>query len=205
MPKRDERYMQAQRDAIVRAALTVLLEKGVYASSLRDICKAAGISIGALYIHFGTKEVLIAAACLLDQIEGRPPQTTDWHSYAEEMAASVLHVSSRPGARRFRLSLQFIAEIAQMDHNPEGLSTIYSLHREKLETSLRTMAARGEIDLPMGVEKTAELHLQMMTGACYQVAGNRELDVAHVQGVLREGLAMTAGRFGTRLEREPAD
>jgi len=66
MPKREETYMQAQRDAIARATLTVLLDKGLYATSLRDICRAAGISIGALYIHFRTKEEAVVAACALD-------------------------------------------------------------------------------------------------------------------------------------------
>ena len=48
MPKRDAAYMRAQREMIARAALQVLLEKGVYDTSLRDICKAAGVSMGAI-------------------------------------------------------------------------------------------------------------------------------------------------------------
>ena len=62
MPKRDDIYMGEQRTAIARAALKVLLEKGVYATSLRDICMEAGISIGALYTHFANKSEAITCA-----------------------------------------------------------------------------------------------------------------------------------------------
>ena len=66
MPKRDDEYMQGQRDAIARAALSVLIEKGYYETTLRDVCRAAGISNGALYSYFPTREAVIVAACLID-------------------------------------------------------------------------------------------------------------------------------------------
>ena len=39
MPKRDEAYMEGQRELIERAALECLLDKGVYDTTLRDVCE----------------------------------------------------------------------------------------------------------------------------------------------------------------------
>lgn len=54
------RKEQAQRTeaAILNAALTLMRENGFEAVTVRDICKAAGITTGAFYHHFQSKEEL---------------------------------------------------------------------------------------------------------------------------------------------------
>lgn len=54
------RKEQAQRTetAILNAALTLMREKGYDTVTVRDICKAAGITTGAFYHHFQSKEEL---------------------------------------------------------------------------------------------------------------------------------------------------
>ncbi len=47
-----------RRDAIVAAALSCFAEKGVEATSIADIRRASGASVGSLYHHFGGKEEL---------------------------------------------------------------------------------------------------------------------------------------------------
>lgn len=47
-----------RRDAIVAAALACFAEKGVEATSIADIRRASGASVGSLYHHFGGKEEL---------------------------------------------------------------------------------------------------------------------------------------------------
>jgi AcrR family transcriptional regulator len=52
---------QATRDQIVQAALTVFALKGFAASSMDDICMAAGCSKGGLYHHFPTKLAVLSS------------------------------------------------------------------------------------------------------------------------------------------------
>ena len=52
---------QSTRDQIVAAALTVFSMKGYAASSMDDLCMAAGCSKGGLYHHFSTKAAVLAA------------------------------------------------------------------------------------------------------------------------------------------------
>ena len=193
MPKRDENYMQAQRDAIARAALGVLIEKGYHETTLRDICRAAGISNGALYSYFPTREAAIVAACAIDHAERLESELPEiWDDYAdlppvEDMAPGKYR------SLRFRLSLQFGAEISQMAENPEGLSLIYQVHRDNVRRSLARLKDRGIIAMPYGIEMTTDLHLQLFFGAEYQLGSNRDAPYDQVRTALRKGLAMTAG------------
>ena len=59
MPKRDENYMADRRDEILDAAVRCLLRTGLAGLSTTAICKEAGVSMGALYTHFSTKEDVI--------------------------------------------------------------------------------------------------------------------------------------------------
>ncbi|MFW6364024.1 MAG: TetR/AcrR family transcriptional regulator [Spirochaeta sp.] len=49
---------QASRDYILSQALPVFIQNGFAAASLQDICRAVGLSKGALYHHFAGKEDL---------------------------------------------------------------------------------------------------------------------------------------------------
>src|SRR6187549_3867236 len=56
------RRRKADRPAeIVQAALSVFAEKGFAAAKLEDIAKRAGVSKGALYLYFETKEDIFRA------------------------------------------------------------------------------------------------------------------------------------------------
>lgn len=63
MPKRSDEYMAARRNHILDAALQCYVELGFERMAVADICKAAGISMGALYKHFKTKrDIMLALA-----------------------------------------------------------------------------------------------------------------------------------------------
>jgi AcrR family transcriptional regulator len=49
------------RDSIVKAALRIFGERGIEATSLREVAKAAGVSPALIVHHFGGKEGLVVA------------------------------------------------------------------------------------------------------------------------------------------------
>lgn len=180
MPKRDLAYMQGQRDAIARAALGVMLEKGVYGTSLRDICEAAGISMGALYVHFTTKDEAVLAAFDLDNHERRYrklPLPETRAEYLEGARQGFHRMWDDPiELRRSRLSLQFVADMALASENPPGLSDIYREHKESTREALAHLAAKGEVVLPLGLERTVDAHMRAAMGTTYMLMGNKDLD-----------------------------
>ena len=194
MPKRDEKYMQAQRDAIAQAALDVLVEKGYHDTSLRDICRVAGVSNGALYSYFPTREAVILAACSLEHIQMQDEALpSSWQEYADLASFDDVTVPGTYRSRRFRLSLQFTAEISQMDEMPEGAPALYNIYRERVRRSLESLRELGIIALPFGIDATTEMHTQLFIGFEYLRVLNREVRAGLTRQAFEISLALTAG------------
>jgi AcrR family transcriptional regulator len=49
------------KDRIDRAAIRLFAQQGVDGTSIRQIAKEAGISLGALYNHYRSKESMVVA------------------------------------------------------------------------------------------------------------------------------------------------
>jgi AcrR family transcriptional regulator len=193
MPKRDGDYMLNQREAIARAALSVMLEKGIHDTSLRDICGAAGVSNGAFYTHFHNKEAVIVAACAIDhltELDSGLPET--WAEYAGWFIRELRDTASYR-SKRFRLSLQFTADLLRMDRNPEGLDAVYHVYADNISRILSRFNQRGIITLPFGLDLTTHMHVQIIGGAGYQRASNRDLATEVIEEAMYKSLAVTAG------------
>ena len=50
------------RERILEATTTLLLDRGYGATSVDEICRAAGVTKGGLFYHFDSKETLVSAA-----------------------------------------------------------------------------------------------------------------------------------------------
>jgi TetR/AcrR family transcriptional regulator, transcriptional repressor of aconitase len=61
-PKVNEKYLNLRRDEILEAAFYCFTEKGFSNTTMQDIFKRAGLSAGAIYKYFKSKEDIIAAA-----------------------------------------------------------------------------------------------------------------------------------------------
>ncbi len=59
MPKLSESQQEMRRTRILDAAEICFARAGFHRTTVQDICKEAGVSAGALYIYFGSKEALI--------------------------------------------------------------------------------------------------------------------------------------------------
>lgn len=61
MPKVTSEYADRRRTQILEAALACVARKGFHQTSMRDISREAGLSFGALYNYFNSKEEILAA------------------------------------------------------------------------------------------------------------------------------------------------
>lgn len=55
--------VRRHREELVLAAARMLRERGVEATGVSEVCRAAGLTHGAFYRHFESKEALVLAAC----------------------------------------------------------------------------------------------------------------------------------------------
>jgi AcrR family transcriptional regulator len=61
MPKVSQAYRDQRREQILHAALKCVATKGFHQTSMREICREAGLSFGAVYNYFRSKEEILAA------------------------------------------------------------------------------------------------------------------------------------------------
>lgn len=67
MPKVTDAHIEARRHQILEAARTCFSRQGFHQTSMQEICKEAGLSPGAVYGYFPSKDHIIAATCLACQ------------------------------------------------------------------------------------------------------------------------------------------
>lgn len=61
MPKVSQAHVQARREQILRAAYECFARKGFQKTTMREICRRAKLSPGAVYLYFRGKEQIIEA------------------------------------------------------------------------------------------------------------------------------------------------
>jgi AcrR family transcriptional regulator len=85
MPKVTEEHLAARRAQIVAAARTCFTERGFAGTSVPDVVRAAGLSTGAVYRYFPSKDDLVRAVC--EDVHDELPTTFDEESLARFFAA----------------------------------------------------------------------------------------------------------------------
>jgi AcrR family transcriptional regulator len=67
MPKVSNDYLDTRRFEILEAALSCFAQNGFHQTTIQDIAQAAGLSHGAIYRYFQSKDDIIAAAAQRDR------------------------------------------------------------------------------------------------------------------------------------------
>jgi TetR/AcrR family transcriptional regulator, repressor for uid operon len=67
LPKLKPATQVARREHILDAAEQCFARHGFHRTTMQDICRAASVSAGALYVYFASKEDLIAGICERDR------------------------------------------------------------------------------------------------------------------------------------------
>src|SRR5882757_157356 len=61
MPKVSEQHREARRDQIIDAAIACIAAKGFHRTSMADIIAESGLSAGAIYLQFSSKQDIALA------------------------------------------------------------------------------------------------------------------------------------------------
>ena len=141
----------ARRAELVAAAARVFAERGVNATSVADIVRAAGVAQGTFYLYFESKDDVILAVV---------------EDVAEQLMAGFVQVIQAPGTPVERLRLLVdgfadrsrdasVTDVAAFIHRPENVS-LHDRFAEKfvprllplVEGVIRDGVADGSFDVP---------------------------------------------------------
>lgn len=122
MPPVSQRYRDARRRHIIDAARRCYARSGFHATSMQDVFTESGLSAGAVYGYFASKDDLIGGIIeeVLDEIDVALQNLTDatGPSSLDDALAGVFQALDQPqhGGELARLAVQVWAEAGR---NPE--------------------------------------------------------------------------------------
>jgi AcrR family transcriptional regulator len=134
------------RALVLDAALSLFTDKGYFNTSVHDIGRAAGVSIGAIYHHFGDKEGLARSlyemlTARMQQLITEVEQRADGsHDQARELVARLFELTeTEPRSMSFMLYARHREFLP--DEPPVCSSRPFEMMRDMVSRGM----ARGEI------------------------------------------------------------
>jgi AcrR family transcriptional regulator len=123
MPKVTEEHRLARRAQIVAAARTCVAEQGFHKSTMADVIRESGLSAGAVYGYFKSKEEILAAIAedalsSVDELFEKLLATEEPLTPYAALEAALHHivmVAERPGGDVTRVAIQAWAEAMHND------------------------------------------------------------------------------------------
>ncbi len=156
------------RQAVLDAAFEVFGQRGIAATSLTEVAAAAGLTKGAVYSNFDSKDELVLA--LMEEHAGHRIQASldaiDGAGVADvfpQVAAVLVH-EMRVDAVWHRLLAEYFA---MAHHDPARREALQRRRREVRETITRAVekvAAELDLELPMPAADLAVTLLALSNG-----------------------------------------
>jgi len=165
--------MDEQRLKFCEAAMACFRRKGVVATNLTDICDETGLSMGALYKFFGSREDLLEG--VLRQLLVRRNELLQGGSWPE-LRAALLRYKDERAANPFWAEFQGVVDWSERllaVRVAEGRKVLQQLQRQ-----LAGYAAAGEIEPPFDARRTAQLLSIVIDGSLVEVRAAKDLKVS---------------------------
>ena len=172
MPRVSPAHEQAVRDRIVAAALRVFSEHGYRSATIKDVVRDSGLSVGAIYTYFRSKDELFLECCDLmtgGGLETLGSMLAGKETTAERLATAVaFYIDSIDQAPEGGPGLVTLVQAwASADGEPR-LRDMLRRRRERLvgagQLLLREGVARGELPAWLDVDATARGYIALLDG-----------------------------------------
>ena len=199
MPKVTEEHLESRRGQIMAAAIACFSEKGYHKTSMRDICKQAQLSAGAVYHYFKSKDEIIEAVAEMGQemnqqvFESAKNSTDNINTRVEKNLDNYRDFLKQPmGQQCNRADIMFAAEALVNPH----LETLGTRSYESIMSHLLELAEEwqksGEINRALDSEAVAKVMFAVVQGLQLQTVIDPDMDIDTYFDVLK---ALFFGEF----------
>lgn len=202
MPKVTEEHLEARRNQIIGAAAECFIEKGFKKTSMRDICRAAKLSPGAIYNYFSSKDKIIEAIARVSQeqhVEIIASAAGDENPLWG--VARVFFSMARDPAciQSTGLSLELFAESGVNPQIAKSLTENINASIAKLGEFVRSEQGRGVINGDLDPVAVAQVLMAQFMGLNIQVFIDRKIDIDKFASVVE---AILNGRFSVSRRKD---
>jgi AcrR family transcriptional regulator len=176
VPKVTEEHRLARRAQIVAAARTCVLEEGFHKTTMADVIRESGLSAGAVYGYFKSKEEIVGAIAedalsTIDELFGKILASEEPLTPLAALEATINHVvavAERPGGDVTRVAVQAWAEALRNPAIMETARDKYSQLRRNFVAVARRAQADGTVDSDVAPEHVAQVMLALIPGFVLQ-------------------------------------
>lgn len=159
MPKLKPDTQRLRRERILDAAELCFARAGFHATTMQDICKEAGISAGALYTYFASKEALIAGICERDRadFQARFEGIKTAHDFMQALKVLGEQYFVEEPAHKRLMCVEIGAESTRNPQVGEMYRAVDSYVHACFETLFQRLAAEGRIAPDLDVPTLARV------------------------------------------------
>ena len=198
MPKVSETHISERRKQILDAAARCFARNGFHQTTMRDIYREAGLSPGAIYHYFSSKEEIIEA-CARDRQDSRVPrieralQKDGTLQILEALVDQRVERLQRPETEvELRMRVNSWAEAQRSPTVRETLLWAWNNGLQRLEEVIIQAQRKGEINPDLNPLAVARLLLALADGLALQKTVDPSVQLSEYAEVEK---ALFSGRF----------
>jgi AcrR family transcriptional regulator len=217
VPRVSAQHEQEVRERIVRAATRVFSERGFHRATMQDIVRASGLSVGAIYTYFKSKDELILAGCdlITDQEMGElARRLTPVEGFRDRLAIAVGFMFDQIEIESWQLGSTRLMALAwaEADTSPAIREMLLRRRRQIHGVTVQLLQegiARGEFPAWLDIDRTAAALGALLDGIVLQSieegAGYRRSESEQrVLAMLEIVMSAAAAPRTTRLPSVPS-
>jgi len=182
VPKVAKEYLEEKRAHILKSAKACFSKKGFHQSTMRDICSKSGLSPGAVYRYFKSKEDIIESIALqaLDRNLKLISESGKVNSFQEKMddlAMSFFRLLEEPEEKYLSVELELWGEAVRNRKVMKILNKSMQAHRKEFARLIAQAQKDGQVDPGQDPETIAMIMISLFQGMIVQlkICGNVEL------------------------------
>jgi AcrR family transcriptional regulator len=189
MPKVSEARLEARRAQILAAAVECFARRGFHETTMADIAREAGITAGAIYRYFPSKEDVVEASARARR-EARAAryraasQRGGTLQVLDELVELTFARAARPDAF-MRLAVQLYGEALRNRRVRETVRELWSDNLSQLEGIVRHAQLEGEINPVLEPSAVARVLMATYEGLVVHKTIDPGVDVEQCTAVLR--------------------
>lgn len=168
-PVRQRRPTQERRVEIADAALHVIAEQGIASFTMERLSREVGMTSGALFRHFSSKEEILAATVerAADLLKGSfpPADSLPLERLQAFVQARTALVGGNAGLAQLVFSEQFMKALDTASR--ERLHQVMRVSQRYLVQALSDAQARGEVRRDVPPESLSQLVMGMILAAIF--------------------------------------
>jgi TetR/AcrR family transcriptional repressor of nem operon len=195
MPKTQKQLQSEQtRQHIIDTASRLFARKGYYGMSISDLAKATGLTKGALYHHFDSKEAIFFAVIkMVRETWDRTVARVVLLEARDALTRLTILIDSHARLTRVNPTLCLLVHSLMMEMdgvNPEFLTALQEIYTE-LTLFVEQIVQKGQSTGQMRSDLDARLVAlnivgMLRGGSCFQVSDRIEVDNEAVTATLKE-------------------